>query len=78
LDLGQLPGGRRRDLDRHLVGLELDERLIGLHRIARLFQPFADSGLGHGFAERRHADLCCHFGLALFLVAPRRLRLAIS
>ena len=54
------PGSGRRHLDRHLVGLELDQRLVGGDRIARLLEPFADGRLGHGFAQRRHADLGRH------------------
>ena len=34
-DLGQHAGSRRRDLERHLVGLELDQRLVGGDRVAR-------------------------------------------
>ena len=49
-------GGRRRHLDRHLVGLELDQRLVDRDRIARLLEPLADGRLGHRFAERGHAD----------------------
>ena len=55
-DLGEHAGGRRRHLDRHLVGLELDQRLVDRDRIARLLEPLADRRLGHRFAERRNAD----------------------
>ena len=55
-NLGQHAGGRRRHLDRHLVGLELDQRLVDRDRIARLLEPFADRRLGDGFAERGNAD----------------------
>src|SRR6185437_934486 len=61
-DVGEDAGGRRRHLDRDLVGLELDQRLVDRDRVAGLLEPFADGGLGDGFAERRDAnighDLC--------------------
>ena len=56
-DLAEHAGGRRRHFDRHLVGLELDQRLVDRDRVARLLEPFADGRLGHRFAERRHANL---------------------
>ena len=59
-------GGGRRHLDRHLVGLELDQRLVDRDRIARLLEPFADGRLGDGFAERRDAD----FGHAIDVPSP--------
>ena len=54
--VAQHAGGRRRHLDRHLVGFELDQRLVDRDRIARLLEPLADGRLGHELAERRHAD----------------------
>ena len=45
-DLGQHAGGRRVDLERHLVGLEFDQRLVGLDGVAALLEPFADGRLG--------------------------------
>ena len=33
-DLGEHAGGRRGHLDRHLVGLELDQRLVGRDGVA--------------------------------------------
>ncbi len=41
-DLGQHAVGRRRDLDRDLVGLDLDQRLVQLRRLADGFQPALD------------------------------------
>ncbi len=55
-DLAEHAGGRRRHLDCHFVGLELDQRLVDRDRIARLLEPFADGRLGHRFPERRHAN----------------------
>ncbi len=49
-------GRRRRHLDRHLVGLELDQRLVGGDRLAGLLQPAGDRGLGDGFAQGRDDD----------------------
>jgi hypothetical protein len=46
----------RGNLDRDLVGLELDDRLAGRDRLAFLLQPPRDSGLGNGFAEWGNLD----------------------
>ena len=48
---------RSGHLERHLVGLKLDQRLIDRHRIARLLEPFSDGRFRHGFAEGGHADV---------------------
>ena len=56
-NLGEHAGGRRRHLDRHLVGLKLDQRLVDRDRVARLLEPFADRRFGHRLAERGHANL---------------------
>ena len=53
-------GHARVDLDRHLVGLELDQRLVDRHRVARLHQPLGDGRLGDRFAQRRDLDLDGH------------------
>ena len=50
-------GGGRRHLDRHLVGFQLDERLVHGDRVARLLEPFADRRLGHRLAKSGHANL---------------------
>ena len=42
---------RRRNIDDRLVGLDGDERLVGLHFIAFLDVPFDDLGFLHAFAE---------------------------
>ncbi len=44
-DLRQHAGGGRRHLDRHLVGLELDQGLGGGDRVAGLLEPLADRRL---------------------------------
>ena len=56
-DLAEHAGGRRRDLDGDLVGLELDQRLVHRHGVAGLLEPAADGGLRHGLAERRNANV---------------------
>ena len=45
--------GRRGDLERDLVGLELDKGLILLDRFTGLLGPARHRGLGHGLAEGR-------------------------
>jgi hypothetical protein len=54
-----------RHLDGHLVGLELDQRLVGLDRVAGLLEPLADGRFGDGFAEGRDADFGGHVGFLL-------------
>jgi hypothetical protein len=51
-DLRQNASRRRRYLDRHLVGLQLDQRFVGSHEIAAPFEPFPDGGLGYRFTKR--------------------------
>ena len=63
-DLAEHAGGRRGDFEGDLVGLELDQGLVRLHRVARLLEPLADGRFGDRFAERRDLDFGCH-GLAL-------------
>src|SRR5207244_13114230 len=55
-DVAERARRRRRDFDRDLVGLELDQGLIDRDGIAGLLEPAADGGLGHGFTERRNAN----------------------
>ena len=55
-DVGEHAGGGRRHLDGHLVGLELDQRLVDRDGFAGLLEPLADGRLGDGFAERGNAD----------------------
>src|SRR5205085_434630 len=43
-DLAEHAGGRRGHLDRHLVGLEFDQRLVHRHGLAGLLEPAADGG----------------------------------
>src|SRR6185436_10629733 len=55
-NLAKRSGGGRRHLDGHLVGLELDDRLVDRDGIARFLEPFANGRLGDGLAQRRDAD----------------------
>src|SRR3546814_12578615 len=41
-----------------LVGFKADDRFVDRHRIARLFQPFADRRFGDAFAKGGN----CNFG----------------
>ena len=56
-DLAQTPAGAGIDLQRHLVGLELEQRLVALDGIAHRLDPFGDGRLGHGFAEGGDDDI---------------------
>ena len=57
-DLGQHAVGGGGDLDGHLVGLDLDQHLVLLHRLARLLPgPAGDRALGHELAHDRRLDL---------------------
>ena len=56
-DFSEDAAARGRHFLGHLVRLQLDQRLVFLHRFAGFLQPFGDSRLGHGLAERRHHDI---------------------
>ena len=55
-DLGQHAGGGRGHFDRHLVGLQFDQRLVDARPLALLLEPLADGRFGHGFAQRGYSD----------------------
>jgi hypothetical protein len=57
VDRGQRARGGSGDLGVDLVGRDVDERLVGLDRVADLLAPFEDGSLGHGLAHRGHRDL---------------------
>ena len=56
-DLGQRAGRRRRDLGVHLVGGDLEDRLVPLHRLADLLDPAGQRALGDGLAHLGHDDV---------------------
>jgi hypothetical protein len=56
-DLDKGPGYRRRNFCIHLVGRDLDERLIGLNVVAHLLQPSKHRPLGDRLAHLGHGDL---------------------
>src|SRR5438309_166528 len=47
-------GRDRRNLGRHLVGLDVEQRLVRLHGVADLLVPVGHRSFGHGLAELRH------------------------
>jgi hypothetical protein len=54
--------GRTGDLDVHLVGGHVGDRLVGLDRVALLLVPFEDGAFGDRLAHRghRHRNGCVH------------------
>ena len=61
LDLGQDARGRRRNLGVDLVRRDLEQRLVALHGIAHLLEPFAQGAFGDRFAHLRHQHVyACH------------------
>ena len=56
LDLGERPGHGRRDLGVHLVGRDLEDRLVALDGVADLLEPLGDRAFGDGLAHLRHQD----------------------
>ena len=60
LDLGQDAGGRRRDLGIHLVGRNLEQRLVAVDRVADLLDPADDRPFGDRLAHLGHHDVGCH------------------
>ena len=56
-DLGQRPGGGGGDLGVHLVGGDLDDRLVRIDRVAGLLGPLEHGALGDRLAHRGHRDV---------------------
>src|SRR5262249_162118 len=53
LDLEERPRDRGGDLGVHLVGRDLEDRLVPLDRVADLLQPLRDGALGDRFTPLR-------------------------
>ena len=68
-DLEQDAGGLGLDLLRHLLGVELVERLALLHAVALGLQPAHDRAGLHPLAEARKGDLGAHSLPTVFLIA---------
>jgi hypothetical protein len=52
--------GRRGKLEHDLVGLDVDEVLVALDRLARLLVPVDERRLGDGLGELRDLDFDAH------------------
>ena len=63
-DLAQDARARRVDLERHFVGFQFNERLVGAHRLSSLLEPFADGRLADQLAQRRNTNFNRHFARA--------------
>ena len=59
-DARDLPGGGRRDLDRRLVGLDLDQRLVLGDLVALRDEPPGDLALGQPLAEVGQLEFVRH------------------
>jgi DNA-binding CsgD family transcriptional regulator len=70
-DLQHRPGARRGDLDRRLVRLHLDERLILADGLTLLDEPARDLSLGQPFAEVGQLELVGHGGAGYCDVSGR-------
>ncbi len=69
-DLAEHAGFGRVDLKRHLVGLELEQRLVLLDGVAGLLEPLADRGFADALAQGGNAD----FGHFVSLLSSRARR----
>src|SRR6185312_13106792 len=52
--------GGSRHFQHHLVGFEVDQVFIALHRVARLLVPGGDGGIADGFGQYRNLDFDRH------------------
>ena len=64
-DLADDAGRGRRHLGVDLVGRDLEQRLVGLDRVADLLGPLRDRALRDGDAHLRHDDVDCGSVLAI-------------
>jgi hypothetical protein len=60
-----------RHLGVHLVGRDLEERLVQLHALARLLEPLRDGALGYRDAHLGHHDLDLGAGAHLVVLLVR-------
>jgi hypothetical protein len=60
IDAGEDTGLGRRYLQIDLVGFELDQRVAGGNRIARLLQPLRHTRVDDGLADFRNEDVDRH------------------
>ncbi len=78
-DLEQRARRRRRNLGVHLVGGNLEQRLVAIDAVADLLDPADDRALGDRLAHLRHYDWCRHdriLGSPPRCESPRRARRA--
>src|SRR5438034_788952 len=74
-DPRDLSGCRRRDLDRRLVGLDLDKRVVLRDLLALAHEPASDLALGEPLPQIRQLELVRHGGLLPNrVVAEHRMR----
>ena len=59
-DLGDDAGGGRRNFGIHLVGRDLEQRLVAIDRVADLLDPADDRAFGDRLAHLRHHDVGWH------------------
>src|SRR5262249_4943930 len=59
-NLGHHASRGRPDFGVNFVGRNFQQRLVSLHRIADLLQPFNDSSLSNGLPHLRHQDISSH------------------
>ncbi len=69
-NLAERPGCRGVDLQRHLVGFQLEQRLVRCYGIADRLEPFGDRRLGNRFTQDGNLDLCRHSDLSLVFFRP--------
>ena len=75
-DLREHAPRRRRNLGVHLVGGDLEDRLVALHLVADLLQPLRQRALGDRFAHLGHDDVnACHCDVLLLGVSRNAARL---
>ena len=66
-NLSQNPGGRRRNLRIHLVGRNLEQRLVPAHPVAYPFQPLGNGPFEYGFPHLGHDYFCGHEIVSLLM-----------